>query len=165
MEYNLQYTAQSSTVRGAKLRNADLLPVKKRAVLLVLWVGLATACAPPTATPVALQQLRIENAGTSDITSLRVLFPGPTALAEAIPVEFGDVPAGKMTAYRSVPGGVYRYAAYEYTLNGHTVQQPVVDWVGETPMQGAMFTYRIMLDPSKVPGGQMQLIEVRTDRP
>ncbi len=147
------------------MRNADLMPVNRRAVLPILWLGLTTACARPAATPVALQQLRIENAGTSDITGLKVLFPGPTALAEAIPVEFGDVPAGKTTAYRSVPGGVYRYAAYEYTLNGHLVQQPVVDWVGETPMQGATFTYRIMLDPSKVPGGQMQLVEVRIDGP
>jgi hypothetical protein len=140
-------------------------PVIQRAVILILWLSLMTACAIPIPTPVVLQQLRIVNAGSSDITGLVVLFPGVTALAEAIPVEFGDVPAGTTTEYRHVPSGVYRYAAYDYTLDGRTVQQPVVDWVGETPMPGARFAYSILLDLEKQPGGQIQLIEVKTDTP
>lgn len=105
------------------------------------------------------------NSGSQDIVGLKVLFPGASADKEATRIDFGDVPAGKMTDYRSVPGGVYRYAAYEYSVDGHLVQQPVVDWVGEKPMDGARFTYRIVLDLNKLPGGQMQLIEVRVDVP
>jgi hypothetical protein len=131
--------------------------------MFFLGLGLAAGCALPTSTPGTLQQLRIANSGTSDITGLIVLFPGPTDDAPATRIEFGDIPAGKTTQYRSVPGGVYRYAAFEYTLGGQTVNQPVVDWIGENPMQGMKFTYRIALDLGKPPGGQIQLIEVRGD--
>jgi hypothetical protein len=45
------------------------------------------------------------------------------------------------------------------------VQQPVIDWLGETPMQGRRFTYRLELVPSRPPGGQIELIEVVVDNP
>jgi hypothetical protein len=131
--------------------------------MFFLGLGLASGCVLPTPTPVALQQLRIANSGTSDIIGLTILFPGPTDDAAATRIEFGDIPAGKTTGYRRVPGGVYRYAAFEYTLGGQLVNQPVVDWIGERPMQGTKFTYRIALDPGMLPGGQIQLIEVRGD--
>ena len=68
-----------------------------------------------------LQQLRVVNSGSEDIKGLSVLFPGPTADAEATRVGFGDVPAGQTTEYRNVPSEVYRYAAYEYTLDSRVV--------------------------------------------
>ena len=74
-------------------------------------------------------QLRIVNAGTVDITGLVVLFPEGT-------VDFGDVPAGGATAYRDVPGGVYRYAAYSYTLDGEACAAEGADWVGRAPCRG-----------------------------
>jgi hypothetical protein len=150
------------------LLSANISPPLKRAVLLIVLLCLASACAAPADTPTAIpvpQQLRIVNSGNQDITGLIVLFPGPTADAEATRVEFGDVPAGKTTEYRSVPGGVYRYAAYEYTLDSRLVNQAVVDWVGERPMEGGKFTYRVALDPKKVPGSQIELIEVLVDAP
>lgn len=113
----------------------------------------------------SVQQLRVANIGSKDIQSLTVLFPGLTADAEAARVEFGDVPAGEMTGYRNVPGGVYRYAAYEYIVDRRMVSQSVTDWVGESPMQGEKFTYRIELDSKREPGGQVQLIEVWVDQP
>ena len=140
----------------------------KWASLLIAFFCLVNACAAPTerstATP-ALQQLRIVNSGSQDITGLKVLFPGLTADAEAIQVEFGEVLARATTEYRNVPNGVYRYAAYEYTLAGRVVHQPVIDWVGERPMEGEKFTYRIELDLHKETGSQIQLVEVAVDVP
>ncbi len=150
------------------MSGAKVLSPNRRGVLLIILFCLAGACAAPTATPTAvppLQQLRIVNSGNQDIAGLIVLVPGPTADAEAVRVAFGDVPAGKTTAYRDVPSGVYRYAAYEYTLHSRLVAQAVVDWVGESPMKGQKFTYRIELDPNKEPGGQIQLLEVLVDVP
>lgn len=150
------------------LSNARVFFLNKLATLLIFLIGFATGCAPLAPTPVstpAEQQLRITNAGSVDIAGLTVLFPGPRADAEATRIEFGDVPAGKTTDYRSVPPGVYRYAAYEYEIDGRSVTQPVVDWVGESPMKGVRFTYRIALDPQKQPGGQIQLLQVLMDGP
>lgn len=107
-------------------------------------------------------ELRIANTGDEDIQGLVVLFPDtdPSATAR---IEFGDVVAGETTEYMTVPGGVYRYAAYEYTLDGQTVHQPVMDWVGEVPVEGIRFTYQISLDTTRVRGDQMRLVEVLTD--
>ena len=102
---------------------------------------------PSTTAPTAngvTQQLRVVNAGTVDISGLVVRFPEGT-------VNFGDVPAGATTGYRDAAGGVYRYAAYEYALDGKPVLQRVADWVGESPMPGGAFTYRIELDPGAGP--------------
>ncbi len=149
-------------------RNVIVRRLGGAAILFLLLVGSAHACTSPVGQPAATpasQELRIVNAGSQDIMGLKVLFPGDSAEARATRIDFGDVPAGKASEYRSVPGGVYRYAAYEYSLNGRLVQQPVVDWVGEKPMDGSRFTYRIELDATKPPGGQVQLIEVQVDVP
>lgn len=113
----------------------------------------------------SIQQLRVMNSGKEDIDNLVILFPGHTADSEALRVGFGNIPAGEVTGYRSVPNGVYRYAAYEYMSNGRLVEQPVMDWVGESSLQGEKFTYRIELDLNKEPGGQIQLIKVLVDWP
>jgi hypothetical protein len=130
---------------------------------LLLLAGCGMIKAPGIKEVSAQQQLRIENAGSQEVRGLTVLFPGPTADSPARRIEFGDIAAGQTSAYRDVPGGVYRYAAYEYTLDGRLVQQSVIDWIGESPMQGTKFTYRLALDPTKEQGEQIQLIEVRVD--
>jgi hypothetical protein len=63
-------------------------------------------------------------------------------------IEFGDVPAGATTVYQDVPGGIYRYAAYEVVIEGQKYEQPVIDWVGESPMPGNAFTYVLDADPA-----------------
>lgn len=150
------------------MSNTKILPSNKWISVLLVFSCLISACTSPsdisTATP-ALQKLRIVNSGNQDITHLTVLFPGPTSNAEAARVEFGDIPAGETTEYQNVPAGVYRYAAYEYTLVDRVVQQAVIDWVGESPMEGLNFTYRIELDSQKEPGSQILLIEVSVDTP
>lgn len=120
--------------------------------------------ANPTTSP-DLQQLRIINSGAEDIEGLVILFPENTADSQAIEIEFGNVPAGATTEYKSVPSGVYRYSAYKYFWNERLVTQPVIDWVGESPMIGEKFTYRILLDPEQAEGNQIQLVDVAIDAP
>jgi hypothetical protein len=129
----------------------------KQVFSIIMLIGMLSAC--------TAQQLRIMNSGDNDITGLYVLFPGPTADSTAIRVEFGDIAAGETTEYRDVPSGVYGYAAYEYTLDGQVVSQPVIDWLGESPIEGQKFTYRIEFDPQQEPFNQIQLIEVLVDEP
>jgi len=132
-------------------------------ILLVVGMLFAiSACNtidPPSQEPSDVQQLRISNIGSEDIQDLTVVFPGNTP-AEVVRINFGNVAAGETTEYQEVPGGVYRYAAYEYTLNDEIVHQPVTDWVGEKPLVGAQFAYQIVLDTTRVKGNQIELIEV-----
>ncbi|WP_374687040.1 hypothetical protein [Promineifilum sp.] len=115
-------------------------------VVCLLVTG--SACTPTTPPESAVQALRITNAGAEDIYDLIILFPGETP-AETARIAFGNVAAGETTAYQAVPHGVYRYAAYEYTLDGDTLHQPVMDWVGEQPLAGTRFTYQIALDTTR----------------
>lgn len=106
------------------------------------------------------QRLRITNQSTFPLHGLVVRFPDER-------IEFGEVPAGATTGYQEVALGVYRYAAYDVEVKGQKYQQPVVDWVGETPMPGATFTYILGVDPAKweMEGQVIQLIEVLGDQP
>lgn len=109
-------------------------------------------CAGKPATP----RLRLINDGTYLITDLKIVFPKDQ-------LEFGDIKAGATTEYKDVPNGVYRYAAYKYRLNGKEITQPVIDWVGETPLEGISFTYAIVYAPNKPQGQTIQLLEVMED--
>jgi hypothetical protein len=62
-----------------------------------------------------------------------------------------------------VPNGVYGYAAYRFEVDGQEVTQPVIDWVGEAPLDADTVTYTVDFDPSR-PGLQMvQLLDVTQD--
>lgn len=149
-----------------------LHPISRKLIphtcLLICLASVLLACNPspdvPTATPF-IQELRVENIGTQDLVGLTVRFPGPSAVSPTRQIAFGDVAAGATTAYQPVPSGVYRYAAYSYTLDGRTIDQYVIDWLGETPMAGQLFTYQLRLDPTKVPGDQIELVRVAIDTP
>ena len=147
---------------------ARVLTTGKYFIFAVLLFALLSACtlqkdtAPRTP---ELQLLRITNRGSSDITGLVILFPGSSPEAEATKIEFGDLPAGQTSAYRSVPSGVYAYAAYNYRIGDREVTQAVTDWVGESPLAGKKFTYQLALDLQKIDGDQMQLIDVLVDEP
>jgi hypothetical protein len=109
---------------------------------------------PLPATPLAATALlRVRNTGPDAAQSLRVRFP----VGE---VPFGDVRANSTTAYRQVPGGVYGYAAYRLRVDGRDVSVPVIDWVGETPLEGSAFTYVVTVDA----GAQRPVIKVRVER-
>lgn len=131
-------------------------------VLLILVLLMASACTAPMREGVPTQ-LRIANAGAENIKNLVVLFPGEFSTSLAVRVEFGDVPAGSISNYVIASRGVYRYAAYEYESGGQRILQPVMDWVGEKPLEGSKFTYRLKLDLSKTVGEQIELVDVLTD--
>ena len=107
-------------------------------------------------TEAELQRLRIRNAGTSTVKDLVVIFPEDR-------ISFGDITPDATTVYREVPYGVYQYAAYRYESDSETMEQPVIDWVGEMPMAGNSFTYVIDFDPRKLDGQAIQLAEVTKD--
>jgi hypothetical protein len=100
-----------------------------------------------------VSRLRITNNGSVPIHNLVVLLPEER-------IEFGDIPAGTTTAYKDASNGVFSYAAYQFEVDGEVFTQPVIDWVGESPMNGTLFTYIIDFDPD---GARIQLIEVKND--
>ncbi len=105
------------------------------------------------------QELRVSNIGDEDIYDLKVVFPGDTPV-EAEKTSYGDIESGETTGYLIIPNGVYQYAAYEYTFNDQVIYQSVVDWLGEEPMSGTLFTYQIEFDSERVQGDQIHLINV-----
>ena len=96
--------------------------------------------------------MRIENQGTSDLQDLTVRFPRGS-------VEFGDVPAGQISGYRLVFGGVYHDASYEYTAYGERVIQPVIDWVGQVPLLPGSYIYVLSWEPAN--NVWIELLEIR----
>lgn len=83
--------------------------------------------------------MRVENKGSSDLQDLTVRFPRGR-------VEFGNVPAGQISGYRLVFGGVYRFPAYSFTVDGEPISQPVADWVGAVPLLPGVYTYIVSLN-------------------
>lgn len=137
-------------------------------VILVVLLGTAacaiSAPATPSPTPQLFteQHLRVENVGQTTIEELTLLFPGANSYA-VTRLSFGNIASNQTTAYQPVPTGVYRYAAYEYILDGETVSHPVMDWLGEEPLAGTHFTYQISVDETRAKGYQVSLIAVLTD--
>ena len=100
-------------------------------------------------------ELRIHNAGTEPLVALTVYSPGSE-------VDFGTINPGQTSDYRVMPGGVYHYSAFAYTHNGERVEQPVIDFVGESPMQGSRFTYTLSLNTA--PSRFLAITSVVRDR-
>jgi hypothetical protein len=128
--------------------------VCKTFLLAALWAIGLSGC---NLRSVDIPSLRITNNGFVPIKNLVVLFPHDR-------IEFGDVPAGTTTDYKETSNGVFRYAAYQFEVDGQTVTEPAIDWIGESPMSGILFTYTIDYDPNRTDtGGRIQLIEVKND--
>lgn len=114
------------------------------ASLLSVFVALTpclAGCGSPTA-PVQEPRLRVVNIGPASAKALTVWFPDDQ-------IAFGDVSAGRRTAYRHVRGGVFPIAAYRLRVDGQVVTQPVLDWIGYEPMEGRAFTYTIDVNPRR----------------
>ena len=123
------------------------------ALVLVCFL-LVVGC---TQTPEAAAQpegprLRITNTSGIDLDQVVVIFPDER-------ITFGPLAAGATSDYQPVRHGVYGYAAYEVTFDGQTINQPVLDWMGATPLQGEAFTYAVTVDPEQ-PRWQMVQGEV-----
>ena len=111
----------------------------------------------PTTTSPVTPTLRLVNSGSLSLSGLVVIFPDER-------VEFGEVAAGSTTTYRSFRRGVYRYAAYQTRLGDRIVNQPVIDWVGEEPMNGDAFTYTIEAAEGPPWGVNIRLVSTTRDR-
>jgi len=128
--------------------------VYKLLLLTPLWAIALSGC---NSSSVEVQRLRITNQGSIPIKNLVVLFPHDR-------IEFGDVPAGTTTEYKEVSSGVFRYAAYQFEVDDRVVTEPAVDWIGESPLNGILFTYTIDFDPHRTTtGDRVRLIEVKND--
>ena len=128
-------------------------------------VGCSTSV-PTAASPVAAQgaqpatqfpTLRVTNTGFRSIEGLVVVFPDER-------VVFGDVSPGATTTYQTFSKGVFRYAAYEHRVGARTINQPVIDWVGELPMPGEAFTYSIAAFDLPRVGMTIVLVSTSRDR-
>ena len=111
----------------------------------------------------ATQELRVENVGIHAITGLSVFFPRHPSGSAATQIAFGDIAAGSVSAYKTVPGGVYGYGAYHYTVDGKPIDQPALDWVGERPLDGYRFTYQLTLDLTTAPDDRLALVRISVD--
>ncbi len=79
-------------------------------------------------------------------------------------IVFGDIGPNETTAYKEVPNGVFRYAAYTFEADGPVDAQAVIDWMGEEPLNGSHFTYALDFDESRVNQNEtIRLLKVTTD--
>jgi len=110
------------------------------------------ASAPPVSEPSSsVSRIRVVNEGTEGLLDLHLLFPEEE-------VAVGDVPAGATSAYVEVPHGVYSYSAFRFLRGGEPVVQPVIDFVGETPLPIDDYTYLLGVDSDG--GDRLELLSV-----
>ena len=113
------------------------------------------ACTPPSAPQsvsepsVAISRVRVVNDSATDLSGLRLLFPKDD-------VEIGEVAAGAASGYVTVPRGVYGYSAFSVLRDGEQVIQPVIDFVGESPLPIDDYTYVLGVDNE----GRIELLTV-----
>lgn len=131
--------------------------ITRLAGMLVAMTLAGAACESPVSPSSRTPQLRITNIGPASANALTVLFA-----QNAVP--FGDVAVGTTTGYKDVNAGVFRYAAYRFEIDGQIVTQPVIDWVGEQPMEGDAFTYAIEVDPRRPRTQIVRLISVTREQ-
>jgi hypothetical protein len=121
-------------------------------LIIMVFSNLISGCVRDAPQP----RVRVTNLGAEDILNLTILFPDEK-------IYIGNIPSGATSEYHIAPKGVYSYAAYQYQFHGQQVSQEVVDWMGESPMKGQLFTYKIDYDPSRGQMRQIKLVEVVRD--
>ena len=138
-------TVRKRTVAGPR-------PVARGSVALLAMLALCS-CAP-TASPSAqvspppssaeagssVSRVRVVNDSATNLTDLELLFPQEQ-------VAVGDVAAGATSAYVPVAEGVYGYSAFRHTVDAKQVVQPVIDFVGESPLPTGDYTYVLEVHP------------------
>lgn len=132
-----------------------MVPRSARVRAATLAALLLCACAEPDVAPPAgepsssVSRVRVVNESAEDLRDLHLLFPVDD-------VAVGDVAAGAASDYVEVPHGVYHYSAFRLLSGGESVVQPVIDFVGETPLPIDDYTYVLGIDP-----GSQDLLEIR----
>ena len=108
--------------------------------------------APPVSEPTSsTSRIRVVNESTDALRDLHLLFPRED-------VAVGDVAAGAASDYVEVTHGVYNYSAFRFLRGGEYVVQPVIDFVGETPLPIDDYTYVLGVDPDR--GDRLALLTV-----
>lgn len=85
-------------------------------------------------------EVRIENASTVTIDSVVVYPGGPDSLVAT------NLGVNARTPYRAIERA-YRLATVEVRVGTGTARQQVIDYVGEKPLEGGRYTYRIRVTP------------------
>lgn len=121
--------------------------------VLILSVTLNACSSVSNKTP----RLRVINNGLYLVENLVIWFPEEQ-------IRVGNVPVEATTEYVDVPKGVYRYAAYRFEIDGEMITQPVIDFMGEEPLDGTLFTYTIDFDPGRATiNDTVRLVDVKID--
>lgn len=109
--------------------------MRRLLALLVLGTTFSCSNSDPVGPIDGRVQIRIANETTSLFTSVEVLFPSDE-------VDYGALPAGARSEYRSV-SVAYRFARVDVRI-GETehVLQPI-DYMGEEPLEPGQYTYRL----------------------
>ena len=132
-----------------------------RASAATLAVLLLCSCAQPGSAPPVSQssssvsRIRVVNDSAEAVRDLHLLFPEDE-------VAVGDVAAGSASGYVEVPHGVYNYSAFRFLRGGESVVQPVIDFVGETPLPIDDYTYVLGVDRDR--GDLLEIHTVLRDR-
>lgn len=142
--------------RRAFERRLEVFDLSLALIVFILAALLVSGCQPQAQQP-AGPRLRITNNRDTMIHNLVVIFPNDR-------VEFGDIGPNATSEYLPVPKGVYAYAAYELEVDGKVVTQPVIDWVGESPVEGQDFTWLIDVEPNRGPMGTVQIVKATVDK-
>lgn len=103
-------------------------------LVIACCMGLSWGCHSPTAPREVF--VKVVNVGSTDINDLVLQFPNGA-------VNVGNVPGGTESGLVSSSGAVYRFAAFDFVVDGVHVRQPVTDWAGEKPLNSTFVTYSV----------------------
>jgi hypothetical protein len=107
--------------------------MNRRSLLLAAILALAvSACTNPFASPGTVY-VRVENATAYTLQDVVVGFPSGTE-------RYGSLAAGERSAFRRV-GRAYGYAYVEVRVEGRTLVQQPIDYVGESLLEPGRYTY------------------------
>jgi hypothetical protein len=126
------------------------------AVLALCSCAQAGVAPPVSETGSSVSRIRVVNESSEELRDLELLFPQEE-------VAVGDVAAGAASDYVEVPQGVYNYSAFRFLRDGKSVVQPVIDFVGESPLPIDDYTYLIGVDSER--RDQLELLTVFRSRP
>jgi hypothetical protein len=125
------------------------MPLVRYGLLLIL-LGLPMAGCDDILVDVGPVEIRVHNASAATMADVVIHFPDES-------VEYGTLAPGEASGYRAVELA-YRIASVAVTIDGESHGLQVVDYVGEEPLMGGRYTYRLDLFE-----GVSLTLELRTD--
>jgi hypothetical protein len=105
--------------------------------LLLTLLGLPMAGCDEILVDVGPVEVRVHNASAGIMEDVIIHFPEESA-------EYGTLAPGEASGYRTVELA-YRIASVALTIDGEARGLQVIDYVGEEPLAGGRYTYRLGL--------------------